>query len=116
MEGFEDPFNRGTFPWGKEDGELLAHFRRLGALRQARVSLQRGDIRYLYQEGCGLAFQRTSEHEATIAALNTGETPVEMVLPWAGPLATDALTGQQFYVWEGALRVILPPQEGMLLI
>ena len=29
MEGFEDPFNRQTYPWGREDRELLDWFRAL---------------------------------------------------------------------------------------
>ena len=34
MEGFEDPFNRRTFPWGNEDKELTDWFARLGNLRK----------------------------------------------------------------------------------
>ena len=30
LEGFEDPFNRRTYPWGREDGELLAWYAALG--------------------------------------------------------------------------------------
>ncbi len=116
MEGFEDPFNRGTFPWGEEDQGLLAHFRKLGWLRRNRPSLQRGDIRYLYSEGCGLAFLRTWKKERTLVVLNTGETPIEMTFPWSSPVATDAVTGQQFNAWFGRLRIIVPPLDGMMLI
>ena len=44
MEGFEDPLNRGTYPWGREDRDLLAWFTRLGALRNAYPALQSGTI------------------------------------------------------------------------
>ena len=47
MQGFEDPLNRGTYPWGQEDSSLLAYFRQLGTLRKQRLSLQCGDIGYL---------------------------------------------------------------------
>ena len=30
MEGAKDPFNRRTYPWGKEDPDVLDHFRYLG--------------------------------------------------------------------------------------
>ena len=115
MEGFEDPFNRGTFPWGEEDQTLLAFFRRLGALRQTRVSLQRGSIRYLYSEGQGLAFSREAGGEVTLVALNTGERPIEMSFDWSAPLAADALSGQQFNAWFGRLRIIVPPLDGLML-
>ncbi len=34
MEGYKDPFNRRTYPWGNEDRLLLEHFRGLGRLKQ----------------------------------------------------------------------------------
>ncbi len=34
LEGYSDPFNRGTFPWGKEDTDLLAWYRYLGEVRK----------------------------------------------------------------------------------
>ena len=46
MEGFRDPFNRRTYPWGAEDGALLAHFRQLGQLRKELPALRLGDIRF----------------------------------------------------------------------
>ncbi len=33
MEGYNDPFCRRPYPWGREDRELLAHYRLLGKLR-----------------------------------------------------------------------------------
>lgn len=33
MQGYEDPLNRGTYPWGKENEELLAHYKALGRMR-----------------------------------------------------------------------------------
>ena len=116
MEGYEDPFNRGTFPWGKEDRFLQERFRALGRLRQSRPSLRKGDIQYLYIHLQGLAFSRTWEDETTVAALNTGNTPVYMELPWSAPLATDALSGQQFLAYDGKLRLTIPPEDGLLLI
>ena len=31
--GYEDPLNRGTYPWGREDLDLVKHYQTLGALR-----------------------------------------------------------------------------------
>lgn len=51
LTGFDDPDNRRSFPWGKEDKELLETFRELMALRNAHLVLRTGDIRTLYAEG-----------------------------------------------------------------
>ena len=40
MEGYADPFNRRTYPWGREDPDLLAHYRRLGQLRRDNPALR----------------------------------------------------------------------------
>ena len=116
VQGFEDPLNRGTYPWGREDPALLAYFRQLGALRKQRVSLQCGDIGYLYAVGGGLVLQRQSEDEVTVAAMNAEMQPLELSIPWSGALAKDALTGQQFFARNGMLRLTLPPVGGVLLV
>ena len=116
MEGYEDPLNRRTFPWGQEDEGLLRWYRRLGQLRGGRPSLQRGDICYLYADGSGLALRRQWDGEVTTAAMNSGKEPLTMTLSWPHPIATDAMTGQQFLADHGAVRLTLPPVSGVLLV
>lgn len=43
MEGYTDPFNRGTYPWGQEDAGLLDWYKRLISLRQQYAVLRTGD-------------------------------------------------------------------------
>lgn len=58
MEGGKDPFNRRTYPWGKEDREILAHFRYLGDLRKRYPALREGDIRFTHSADGRIAFSR----------------------------------------------------------
>ena len=58
MEGYKDPFNRRTYPWGQEDPELLAHFRRLGQLRRENETLRTGDIEFFEAGDRRLGFSR----------------------------------------------------------
>ena len=116
MQGYEDPLNRRTYPWGQEDESLSAWYRRLGQLRRERLSLQVGKIRYLYAAGGGLVLERRAEAEVTVAALNAGAEDLESAIPWAGALATDAMTGQQFLAADGIVRLTLPGRSGVLLI
>ena len=116
QQGYEDPLNRRTYPWGQEDTMLLAWFRRLGQLRRERASLQQGDITYPYARGSGLAVQRRAGNQVTLAAMNAGAEPLDLTLPWLGGTATDAMTGQQFLVPDGAVHLTLPGYGGVLLI
>jgi 4-alpha-glucanotransferase len=47
MQGLADPFNRGSYPWGQEDAELLGWYRRMAYLRQEYPLLQEGDFQPL---------------------------------------------------------------------
>ena len=66
MEGYRDPFNRGCYPWGREDQELLAWYRALGKLRaQEKAILAQGVYRTVKAEGNLLAFERFVLTETT---------------------------------------------------
>ncbi len=58
MEGHKDPFNRRTYPWGRENTELLQHFKRLGQLRKDHPALRLGDVKFLEAGDKHLAFTR----------------------------------------------------------
>ena len=116
MEGFEDPLNRRTFPWGREDERLTAFFRTLGLLRSQRESLRRGDLRYLYAAGGGLVIQRCRGGERTVTALNAGTSPLPVTLDWDNSTAMDGVTGQRFLSVNGKVRLTLPPLDGVILV
>ena len=78
MEGFEDPFNRRTFPWGKEDRELTDWFAQLGNLRKKSPALRRGDLHWLAGRDGLLAFTRTVEGETLLCACNAGGEPAAL--------------------------------------
>lgn len=95
LEGFEDPFNRRTFPWGREDRELAEYVAALGAFRRESKALRRGDLRYIAADGPLLAFTRSHGEETVLCAVNTsGE--------------------EQTFIWEGRV-LILPPVSAQLL-
>lgn len=111
MEGFEDPFNRQTYPWGKEDRELVDWFRALGALRRNHPALRRGEIRYVAGRGPLLAFTRRDGGEMVLCAFNAGEEPEKLELPWPGDL-TPLLGRAHVDREDDSLTLIIPPQSG----
>ena len=116
MEGFEDPFNRRPYPWGREDGELLGWFKQLGALRKDHPALRRGTIRYVAAEGPLLAFARADDGEELLCVCNAGDAPVTLPLPGktASPLAgTPALSPLEE---DAGVQITLPPRSGAVLL
>ena len=59
MQGYKDPFNRRTYPWGREDQQLLAHFRRLGQIRKENDILRMGDTCFFQAGDRRLGFSRS---------------------------------------------------------
>ena len=114
LQGLEDPFCRGGYPCGREDGYLLAWFRLLGRVRK-RPSLRRGDLTWLHAQGPLLAFRRPAEGEPTVAAFHAGDAEAALTLPWEGREALDLLTGQRFAAWEGRIALCLPARGAVLL-
>ena len=116
MEGWEDPFNRSTYPWGKEDADMKARFTLLGNLRKTRSSLQKGAIRYLYSKGPLLAYAREQEQERSVTLVNASAQAVPFSLSWSAPQATDLISGAVFHSRNGSLDLTLPAYGGMLLV
>ena len=115
MEGWEDPFNRGTYPWGREDKTLKARFALLGLQRNQRPALQKGTIRYRFAEGPLLAYEREYGREVCLTVVNADCKSHHLTLPWSRDRAEDLLSGQVFETVDGQLSLTLPPYGGLLL-
>ena len=75
MEGGKDPFNRRTYPWGREDKELLDHHRLLGQLRKNCPALRLGETEF-FQAGDGrIGYRRTLEGQCVRIYVNHSDAP-----------------------------------------
>lgn len=110
MEGFEDPFNRQTYPWGHEDRELLEWYRALGRLRRRSQALRRGSIRYVLGRGHLLAFLRETDEERLLCAFNAGDE--ERAFSFDGGQLRPVLGRPQFSQRDGLYTIALPPRSG----
>lgn len=82
MEGYADPFNRRTYPWGREDAILLDHYRRMGALRKRSKALRLGDIAFTSAQNGKISFTRCCDGEKVEIYVNhSGQ-------PWQIPAGT----------------------------
>jgi len=78
MEGHKDPFNRRTYPWGKEDPVLLAHHRQLGMLRKEQTPLRLGDVEFFRAENSQLGFKRSFGETQLLVYVNQSSEPWEI--------------------------------------
>jgi len=91
VEGASDPFNRATYPWGREDKELISHFRKMGALRNDESVLKTGYLQVCEGTDNGIfAFYRFNEYEKVYVCVNMSER--DFALDVSG---TDLLTAKK---------------------
>ena len=75
MLGLSDPFNRRTYPWGKENRTLIAHYRRLGELRRASAALTDGETAFCPAAPDVFAVWRRSGLDTALTLVNrSGES------------------------------------------
>ena len=110
MQGFEDPFNRQTFPWGYEDRELLEWYRALGRLRSRHPALRKGSIRYLLGKGPLLVFLRETGDEQLLCAFNAGGE--EHAFSFDEGKLFPLIGRPQFSQMDGLYTIALPPRSG----
>ena len=95
MEGYKDPFNRRTYPWGKENRLLLEHHKQLGRLRKEQEALRLGDIQFFQAGDQRLGFCRSYQGKKVRVYVNRStdnwEIPAGKVL-YAHNLHTMAPT------------------------
>ena len=78
MEGCKDPFNRGCYPWGREDQRFVEFFRTLGQLKNNTPALQLGDVRVLQAGGGKIVFRRELEGERLLCCVNRTGDPLTL--------------------------------------
>ena len=94
LEGGRDPWNRRTYPWGREDHSLLVWCRTLGQLRKHTPALRRGELVWETCQGALLSYQRVLEDARVFTAVNAGTESVTVPLPWPGG-GKNLLTGER---------------------
>ncbi len=129
--GYKDPLSRGTYPWGRANQALIAHYRLLGQIRNAHPVLQSGTFTPLYANGETYVFARAirggrdalgavAKNATAVVAVNNGPARtlrlnVGGLLP-DGTILRDALqSGKSYTVRRGSITLSLGAEGGAML-
>ena len=80
LDGAGDPFCRRTYPWGREDEELLSHYRRLGEIRRNEKTLALGDFRAFMIGERAIGFERRLGGETLLVLASREENTIDLAL------------------------------------
>lgn len=79
--GWTDPDNRRTYPWGKEDFELLEFYRDMIGIHNQCNELKIGSYKPLMWGDNFLSYGRFDGKNATVTAINTSKENVKVNIP-----------------------------------
>ena len=100
-EGYRDPFNRRTYPWGREDGELLEWYKKLGKIRSEQIMLTDADTEILESNEQVFLCERKGESKTILFGVNVGQNTESIKISKDFQLLTGRLDGQK-----------MPPESG----
>lgn len=117
VQGFEDPLNRRTYPWGAEDRDLLNFYRRLCHLRAESMALSRGELRFCTRgnaKGALLQFERLYEEARLVILVNRGHKNAHALID--AVYAVDMLTEKGFdSPGRLGMNITVPPETAYIL-
>lgn len=81
MQGYKDPFNRGCYPWGNENRELIDFYKQLGSIRRENPVFKEGRfIPVSAMLGC-VAYRRYDGNGDVMVIVNRNEHSISYRLP-----------------------------------
>ena len=99
--GFTDPDSRRTYPWGKENRELMEFYRETIRIHRNNPVLKRGSLLLLNTESGLLAYGRFWGEEQMIVVVNQSDELREVVVPvWRAEVAENAHMARLLYTYE----------------
>ncbi len=81
LTGWTDPDNRRTYPWGREDKDLLEYYRTLIKIHKRYRAFAYGSLDYLYMSYGIMCYGRWTEDEKIIVVINNNDTAQEVLVP-----------------------------------
>lgn len=130
LTGFTDPDNRRTYPWGREDKELIEFHKAMIRIHKENKELMTGSIRKLVSEPYLISYVRFTRTSSTIVVINrdnaerTVELPIWEVAAYKGmkfeKLMLSCQDGFSAEVCpveskDGKLSITIPPVSGLVL-
>ncbi len=103
--GFTDPDNRRTYPWGKEDKELLAFHKEAIRVHKESEALRKGSIEILGGKDSAIMYCRFTEKDKVVVVVNNGG-PMEIAVPvWRADVPKECTMTRLLYSYEDGYSV-----------
>ncbi len=114
LEGWADPFNRGAYPWGREDETAYKYYWKFSRLRRRYPVLQTGRWKPLMSEPDVVAYTRWRGKDAAVIAINRSGQE-KLFTTGAATVMVDVLNGETLVPKEGRIAAKVPAGGAIIL-
>ncbi len=116
LEGYDDPYNRGAYPWGSEDEDLKTIYRNAIGLRKLDPVFTDGSFTPFSQEPDVFGFYRETDRTRVAVLINRSLSEERSVAIHAkGKRAAELISGGLVELKYGEARLSLPPLGSALI-
>lgn len=99
--GFTDPDSRRTYPWGREDKDLISFYREMIRIHRKSNALRRGSIRMLSKEEGLISYARFWGDEQIVVILNMSDRLREVSVPvWPAEVKDGTVMARKMYSYD----------------
>ena len=99
--GFTDPDNRRTYPWGRENKELLEFHKEMIRIHKEEKPLRKGSVKLLYSDYNVLAYARFQGDEQIVVVLNNSKELKQITVPvWLSGVHKEGRMKRLIYTYE----------------
>lgn len=99
--GFTDPDNRRTYPWGKEDQELLGFHKEMIRIHKEHPALRTGSLNILAWKENIFSFARFNQEEQIVVIINNRSELTEVTVPvWRAEVPVKGRMKRLMYSYE----------------
>lgn len=128
--GFTDPDNRRTYPWGREDHEMIRFHKEMIQIHKENPEILKGSMKYLIGEYNIIGYGRFNKKAQTVVVVNNNEyevtkdvsvwhlgVPKECVMKRLMLTTAEGFTTQEqeYPVAAGKIKLTLPPTCAIVL-
>ncbi|MBO5292451.1 MAG: glycoside hydrolase family 13 protein [Lachnospiraceae bacterium] len=128
--GFTDPDNRRTYPWGKEDHELIDFHKQMIRIRKENPEIRNGSLKELISEYQLIGYGRFTREEQAVILVHNGDHEItkevsvwelgiprnavleQLMMTTAGGYTTEQ---KEYLVLSGKVTVTLPATSAVVL-
>ncbi|MDU2491996.1 MAG: glycoside hydrolase family 13 protein [Clostridium celatum] len=116
LTGGKDPSNRKSYPWGKENKDILDFYRKISSIRVSEEALRSGEMEFLELNNGILGYERTLNKDRIIIAVNIMEKEENILINNVDGKILNLLDKEKEYVVENrSISVLIEAHKFTIL-